>query len=156
MASFTTRSVAPASPADTFRYITDVAHWPAFPGFGPVPAITRASLTEGTEMALGSRVRVENSDHSVHHERVMVFEPGRLLELRMEVGRPASWVMARIEERVELAPLGNGTGITRSFVMVPASFLTAPLVWCLTHWFLRQAVERHNARVAEALKVGGG
>jgi hypothetical protein len=149
MPSFVTQSQNRRSPAETFAYITTLANWSSFPGHGPLPAIIRATADE--PLRLGTRVRVENSDGSVHHEIVITFEPDRRYSTRMELVPPASYLMKYIHEDVVLTATAAGTQVTRRFETVPRSWLTAPLVALITFVFLRPAVRKHDHAVAAAL-----
>lgn len=147
MPTFTTESTLPAPPERVFAYIVDLSKWPLFTGYGPLPGIAEASVEGGT-VGLGSRIRVRNTDGSVHHEVVEVFEPGRRYVIRMELAPPVSYVMASIHETVALEPEGDGTRMRRTFVVTPRSWLTAPIAWLFGGVLLPRAVERHNAAAA--------
>lgn len=145
------------SPDETFTYIVTLANWTEFRGYGFLPGIVEASLPDGApippasrQVALGSRIRVENTDGSVHHEVVQAFEPGRRYAIRMELAPPVSYLMARIDERVDLEATPTGTRVTRTFDVVPRGWWTAPLVWLVAK-VLRRAVVRHDEAVAGAL-----
>lgn len=152
MPSFTTTDEFPCSPSVIFDGIVDLTKWSAFQGYGPLPGIREATLPVGEQLGLGSRVRVLNTDGSVHHEVVRIFEPHRRYSVVMELSPPASYLMNRIEEDIELTetPAG-GTRMTRTFTTVPRSILIAPHVWLLTHGLLRRAVIRHNQRIHQEL-----
>ena len=105
-------------------------------------------LLEGGEVRLGSRIRVRNTDGSVHHEVVEAFEPGRRYVIRMELAPPVSYVMAAIHETVELEPADGGTRMRRTFVVTPRAWFTAPIAWFFGGVLLPRAVERHNATAA--------
>lgn len=151
MPSFTAISKTAAAPAEVFRFIVTLANWPAFRGFGPLPGITEASTDGGAPLALGSRVRVCNTDGSIHHEVVTAFEPPARYAVRMELGPPASRIMRWIDEDVRLEPVSGGTCIRRRFQTRARSWITAPLVWLVTVLLLRPAVRRHDRAVAAAL-----
>lgn len=152
MPTFTTVSEAPASPDATFAFICDLSRWPLFRGYGPLPGIAEASV-DGNIVGPNSRIRVRNTDGSVHHEVVQAFEPGRRYVIRMELAPPVSYVMAWIEETVLLEPIagGSGTRLRRTFVVTPRTWLTAPIAWLFGGVLLPRAVERHNRAVADAL-----
>jgi len=151
MPSFTTVNRIPVPPADVFAYLVTLSNWPTFTGYGPLPGIVEASLPDGGAIGQGSRVRVRNTDGSVHHEVVTSFVHGERYCVRMELVPPASRLMDRIEEEVALSPVAVGTEIRRRFETFPRSVLTAPLVGIVTHVFLRRAVEQHDRAVAAAL-----
>jgi hypothetical protein len=152
VAWFQTRSDVATRPGLAFAHIIDLDAWPSFPGFGPVPGIVEATLANGAEIGVGSRIRVTNTDGSVHHEVIQAFEVGRHLTIQMELTPPASYVMAGIEERVDVEAHGEGTRITRRFTVRPRWFFTAPIAWLIAHGFLHRAVERHNAAVRAVLE----
>ncbi len=149
MPTFTTVSTNPASPEANFTFVTNLENWPTFTGFGPLPGIRRA--TANAPLALGTRVRVENTDNSVHQEIVTAFEPGRRYAVRMEVVPPASWLMRHIDEELLLEPVEAGTRVHRRFTTVARSWLTAPVVWFITFFLLKPAVLKHDAVAAQAL-----
>jgi hypothetical protein len=151
MPSFTTVFTAPCDPGVTFAYMIDLQNWPSFEGWGPLPGIVRAELAPGEAMAAGARVRVTNTDGSVHHETVTAFLPDRHYRVRMELGDPARRLLSSIEESVELSAIAGGTRIERQFTVTPRSRWTAPLAWVVAKLFLRRAVERHNRAVTRAL-----
>ena len=153
MARITICDEFPGPTSVIFGGIVDLSKWSAFQGYGPLPGIREATLPEGEQLRLGSRVRVLNTDGTVHHEVVRTFEPHRRYSVVMELSPPASYLMDRIEEDVELSetPTG-GTRMTRTFITVPRSVLTAPLVWLLTHGLLRKAVIRHNRLIQRELR----
>ena len=151
VASFETRSLTPRTPEETFALIRDLSRWPLFRGWGPLPGIREATLPDGGQVTLGSRIRVTNTDGSVHHETVVALEPARLYTVRMELSRPASWIIGGIVETVSLAPVPEGTRLVRRFSVTARSVFTAPLAWLITRVFLRRAVLRHDAAVVAAL-----
>lgn len=153
MPSFTTSSSAPAAPEAVMRFILDLDNWSMFPGYGPVPAIRKAELV-GDRFEVGARIRVTNSDGSVHHERVAVLEPLRYV-VEMELDPPASWVMATIRETVDLSAAPEGTRIERTFDVEPRSVVTAPFVALVARW-LERGIRRHNEAVAAAFAANSG
>ena len=150
MPGFVTTSETARPPDETFDFMVDLSRWSTFRGFGPVPGIVRAELVEGASIGQGSRVRVVNTDDSVHHEVIVRFERGRHLGLRMELSPPASYVLDGIDETVELTPSGRGTRVERRFELRARSRLTAPVAW-LVRRMLRRAVEAHDRAVVAAL-----
>jgi hypothetical protein len=153
MPFFVTEVILRRPPGEVFDFICDLSRWPLFRGYGPIPGIEEARLPEGDAMAVGSRVRVRNTDGSVHHEVVTRLEPGRAFAVRMELSPPASLVLARIEETVDLTPVPGGTRMVRSFTTTPRSSLVAPLAWLVGAVLLRKATEAQNRRVARILAV---
>lgn len=153
MSGFVTRSIVPRPPEEVFAHLVDLDHWPSFRGWGPLPGIVRAESDDGTRrLVVGARVRVTNTDGSVHLEVVEELVVGRLYRVRMELAAPTATLMARIDERVDLAPTADGTLVTRRFDVTPRSRFTAPLAWLVARLFLRQAVRIHDRAVARALE----
>lgn len=150
MPAFELIAHSPCSPEITFAFITDLSRWDSFRGSGPLPGIVRASL-DGTSMGPGARVRVENTDGSVHHENFVDFVPGKGLQIRMELSPPASFVLAGIDEQVELSAEGEGCRIRRRFVLRPRWFFLWPMAWVLCNVFLKRAVDAHNREVVGLL-----
>ena len=150
MPRFETRSMLPQPPAIVFGHILDLSQWPLFRGDGPLPGIVRAELAGPGPLGVGTRIRVTNTDRSVHHEVIEELVPGERYRVRMELTPPASWLMARIDETVTLSPATGGTEISRRFDVVPRSLATAPICWLIAK-LLRRAVETHNNAVAAAL-----
>lgn len=152
MSGFVTVSQTTRPPAETFAYIVDLTNWPSFRGWGPLPGIVSAELVGGgSHLAAGARVRVTNTDGSIHLEVVEELVVDRRYRVRMELGSPANRLLAQIDEIVELAPSANGTRIVRSFEVTPRSLWTAPLAWLIAKVFLRRAVLAHDLAVARAL-----
>jgi hypothetical protein len=157
--AFVTRSEIPVPPAVVFAHLVDLDSWSSFRGWGPLPGIVSATIAQGSSetgrLALGARVRVENTDGSVHHEIVEEFDPPSRYRVRMELVPPASRILARIDEAIDLELFPNGTRVRRSFVVTPRSRWTAPLAWLIARLFLRRAVEVHDRAVAATLREQG-
>lgn len=154
MPRFSTCNDVERAPGEVFEHVCDLSRWPSFKGWGPVPGIAEASLARGAAMGPGARVRVRNTDGSVHHEVVEAFERGRLYVLRMELEPPASRVLETITEEVVLEPLpAGGTRVIRTFTLTPRSALAAPVAW-LASACLRRAVAAHDRAVASELRSG--
>lgn len=156
MPTFTVESEAPVTPEETFAFICDLTKWPLFRGYGPLPGIAEATVEGGGAVGPGARIRVRNTDGSVHHEVVHTFEPGRRYAVRMELAPPVSYVMAGIGETVELEASAGGTKVRRTFVVAPRSLLTAPVAWLFGGVLLPRAVAAHDAAVAEAMAAAKG
>lgn len=149
-----TSNELPIEPLAVFNTIIDLQKWKLFKGRGPLPGIAEASLPPTEVMRLGARVRVQNTDGSVHHEVVTRFEPGRCYAIRMELAAPASWVIGGIDEQVDLEPTPGGTRVFRRFLVQPRLILTAPIAWLVTRLFLEPAVVAHDRAVAATTMIG--
>lgn len=155
MPGFVTSSIVPRPPETVFAYIVDLDNWPSFRGWGPLPGIVRAELADGTrQLVVGARVRVTNTDGSVHHEIVEELVPGRRYRVRMELGAPAAALMARIDEQVDLEATSQGTLVRRRFDVTARSWQTAPLAWLVAKLLLYRAVRAHDWSLADALGAG--
>ncbi len=133
-----------------FAGIYDLAIWSRFAGYGPMPGMVHAEVEGGGALGLGARVRGTNSDGSVHHEIVDVFEPSQVYAIHMDVtSSPAGRVFANIEEKLtfEATALG-GTRIVRSFRTTLRAWYLAPTAWIVTHGLLAPVVRRHDRAVA--------
>lgn len=147
MPAFETTSASSAPPEAVWAFMLDTSKWTLFEGYGPIPGIVGATL-DG-EPAVGKRFRVENTDGSVHHERITTFEPYTRYAVTMEVAPPVSWVLAGVDETVWLEPTpAGGTRIRRRFDVRPAGFWAWPWTWVIARFLLPRAVERHNAASA--------
>lgn len=153
LAEFSTTTLAPVPPESVFAFITNLANWTSFTGWGPLPGIAEASLPPGETMREGARVAVVNTDGSRHHEVVTRFEPGRAYAVRMELTPPAAYLMEGIEELVLLRAEGAGTRIDRTFSVRARSIFTFPMVHFITHVMLRRAVLAHDARCAALMRA---
>jgi hypothetical protein len=129
-------------------------NWSNFHGYGIVPGITEATHAETTlpanaPLQPGARIRVKNTDGSVHHEEIHIYVPGRRYSLRVEP--PNNLLVSSIMEEVELEPVGTGCRMVRRFTLIPRFRALLPLVALLSHLMMRRAVERHNRVVMAAL-----
>lgn len=149
MPRFTTESLLPRPPAEVFTYITNLENWTTFTGYGPLPGIK--SATAPGPLALGTSVRVQDTDGTTHNEVITLFEPPHRYAVRMELVPPASYLMAHILEEINMHPYGQGTKIVRTFTTVPRNAFTGFAVWLITFLFLRPAVQKHDATVLGVL-----
>ncbi|HND33430.1 MAG TPA: SRPBCC family protein [Myxococcota bacterium] len=155
MPSFELQVSSPASAARTFAAITDLSLWNSFKGAGPVPGIVRATLASGT-VGLGGKVRVENTDGSVHHETFTEFVPDKKIHLSMELRPPVSYIMGAMEETLELEGQGATCTLRRRFEVRARFFFTWPMAYVLCTVFLKRACEQHNAEVMRRLAAQSG
>ena len=155
MPSFELRVRSPVSAARTFAAITDLSLWSSFRGAGPVPGIVRATLVSGT-VGPGGRVRVENTDGSVHHETYVDFIQDKRVHLSMELRPPVSYVMGAMEETIELEGTGESCTLRRRFEVRARFFFTWPLAFVLWRVFMNRACEVHNAEVMQRLAAQSG
>lgn len=125
------------------QQILDLAKWPDFHGYGPIPGIKTAEFEVRTPNIVGSRIRVMNQDGSSHVEEIVEWQPDQRLRLRMgEFSAPLSRLATGFVERWEFRQERNKTNVTRSFELNAKSITTWPLLWLIS-FFLKRAIARH-------------
>lgn len=151
--TFTCRETLALAPEAIAAQILDVANWPTFEGYGPLPGVRSAEFEVETAEVVGSRVRVVNTDGSTHVEDVVEWQTDRRLVLRMsEFSPPLSRLTDRFEEVWAFERDGERTNVTRTFSLRPKSAV-ARLPLLLISLLLRRAVERHLRRMREQVSV---
>jgi Polyketide cyclase / dehydrase and lipid transport len=141
--TFVCHETLPLAPEDIAAQILDVAKWPGFRGFWPIPGIKRAQFETRTPTITGSRIRVTNQDGSSHVEEIVEWQPGRRLQLRMgEFSAPLSRLATGFVETWEFEREGDKTKVIRFFEMSARSILTKPVLWLIS-FFLQRAIARH-------------
>lgn len=150
MPGFTTVQELPVPPDRMFAFLLSVESWGLWSGYGPMPGIVRAERLGGT-WGVGTRVRVHNTDGSVHHERITCFEPPVRYAVTMELPPKAQALMSAVDETLVLEPTATGTRLTRTFTTTPRAWWATPLVWAVTLGLLRPAARRHNEAAAAHL-----
>jgi hypothetical protein len=133
-----------ASPAAFFERILDVASWPSWHGYGPIPGIREARFLARTENGVGSRIGVTNSDGTTHVEEVIAWQPPHAAELRIaELSPPLSRLATHMLERWRVEPGENGgSRVTRTFELHAAG-IAGRLALPIVAFFLGRAVARH-------------
>src|SRR5204862_6286733 len=97
--TFTCRETLPLSPADIAGQILDVAKWPEFTGYGPIPGIKSAEFEARTPEVVGTRIRVTNTDGSTHVEEIIEWQPdARLVLHTTDFSPPLARLAARLVE----------------------------------------------------------
>jgi hypothetical protein len=141
--NFSCEETLPLASADIARQILDLARWPDFDGYGPIPGIRVAKFDVQTPGIIGSRIRVTNRDGSSHFEEIVEWQPDHRLRLRMkDFSPPLSHLATEFEEMWEFKRTNNGTHITRSFRLHAKSGLTRSLLRVIA-FFLKRAIARH-------------
>jgi hypothetical protein len=113
---------------DVFALATDHAVIPElFRGFGPIPAIEKISMIEGSGLTAGSVRLVENSDGSKLRERIVLFNPPREQQYILESGfrPPFSLLVSSGQGHWTFNRSSNGTLVTWNFSFT----LTHPLAY---------------------------
>ena len=152
--SFSCKATLNLAPEDIARQILDLAKWPDFHGYGPIPAIKIAAFDVQTPAVIGTRIRVTNLDGSSHVEEIVEWQPDQRVRLEMkEFSPPLSRLASGFEETWEFKRTENGTHVTRSFRLHAKSFLARLLLWAIS-FLLKRAIARHlremrTSRVAD-------
>jgi hypothetical protein len=140
---FVCTATLPISAERIAAEILDVAKWPGFRGYGPIPGIESAEFDVQTADVVGSRIRVKNRDGSAHVEEIVEWRVGERLQLRMgDFSPPLSRLASRFVETWDFRPRGNETDVVRTFEMHAKSAATKPLLWLIS-FFVKRAIARH-------------
>jgi hypothetical protein len=149
--TFTCEATVPLSAEAIAGRILDVASWPTFAGYGPLPGVGSAAFEVRTPAVVGSRVRVRNTDGSGHVEEIAEWEPDRRVRLVMTgFSPPLCRLATRFEETWTFEPVADGTNAVRSFELHPRSAFARPLLWIISR-LLRRAVARHLRELGPAV-----
>ena len=150
--TFTLHETLPLSPEAIAEQILDVAKWPDFHGYGPIPGIKSAEFETRTPNVVGSRIRVTNLDGSTHVEEIVEWQPDRRLQLQMgSFSKPLSCLATRFVETWKFERVGNETKVARSFELNATSMLAKPVLWFIS-FFLKRAIARHLTEIKQAAK----
>ena len=150
--TFACHETLPLAPEEIAQQILDVAKWPDFRGYGPIPGIKAAEFETKTPSVVGSRIRVSNLDGSSHVEEIVEWKPDRRLQLQMgDFSKPLSRLATGFVETWEFERVGNETKVTRSFVLNAKSMVTKPVLWFIS-FFLKRAIARHLTEIKQAAK----
>lgn len=151
---FTCSQTFDAAPESISRQILDIARWPAFRGFGPLPGIRAAELENLPDGIVGGRIRVTNTDGSTHVEEILEWDPERRVRLRLgDFSPPLARLATSFEETWEFVRIGDATLVDRSFTLHPRSSLTRPLLGMIA-LLLRRAVARHLQDISKDAASG--
>jgi hypothetical protein len=122
--TFACHETLPLAPEEIAEQILDVAKWPDFRGYGPIPGIKSAEFETRTPNVIGSRIRVTNLDGSNHVEEIVEWQPDRRIQLQMgNFSKPLSRLAASFVETWEFERVGNETKVARSFELNANSML---------------------------------
>ena len=151
--TFVCKATLPLAPEDIANQILDVAKWPDFRGYGPIPGIKIAEFEIRTANIVGSRIRVTNLDGSTHVEEIVVWRPGEVLQLHMQnFSPPLSRLATGFVETWEFQQVGSETKISRSFEMNAKSMATWPFLWLISI-ILKRAIARHLNEIGHTPKA---
>lgn len=150
--TFACHETLPLAPEEIDQQILDVAKWPDFRGYGPIPGIKSAEFETRTPNVVGTRIRVTNLDESSHVEEIVEWQPDRRLQLQMgNFSKPLSRLATSFVETWEFERVGNETKAIRSFELNAKSMLTKPVLWLIS-FFLKRAIARHLTEIKHAAK----
>ena len=145
--TFVCKSTLPLSPEDIANQILDVAKWPDFRGYGPIPGIKIAEFEIRTANIVGSRIRVTNLDGSTHAEEIVEWQPDHRLQLHMQdFSPPLSRLATGFVETWEFQRVGSETKISRFFKMNAKSIAAWPVLWLIS-FVLKRAIDRHLLQI---------
>jgi Polyketide cyclase / dehydrase and lipid transport len=131
------------APEDVARQILDLAKWPDFHGYGPLPGIKVAEFEVRTPNIVGSRIRVTNQDGSSHVEEIVEWQPTQRIRLHIkEFSLPLSRLATLFVETWDIERVGNEAKVTRSFEMNAKSILAWPVVSMIS-FLLKRAIAQH-------------
>lgn len=149
---FTCHEIVQLAPTEIAEQILDVAKWPEFRGYGPIPGIKSADFEMRTPNVVGSRIRVTNLDGSTHVEEIVEWQPDHRLQLQMgNFSKPLSRLATFFVETWDFERGGNETKVARSFELNSRSILTKPILWLISI-FLKRAIARHLTEIKHAVK----
>ncbi len=141
--TFTCPETLPLAPEEIAEQILDLAKWPEFHGWGPIPGIRTAEFEVRTPNIVGTRIRVTNLDGSTHVEEIVEWQPDRRLQLRMgEFSAPLSRLATEFVETWDFERKDDKTKVMRSFEMHAKSMAAWPILWVIS-FLLKKAIARH-------------
>ena len=147
---FSCAGTVPLAPEDIAGQILDLANWPAYTGFWPLPGIKSAEFEVRTPEIVGTRFRVTDTNGSTHVEEIVEWQPSHRLQIRMhDFAPPLSRLATRFEEIWHFERTSQGTAVIRSFELHPTSPFAKPFLWLIS-LLLRRAIARHLRQMAAA------
>ncbi len=140
---FCCRDTLSLAPEEIARRMLDLANWPAFTGYGPLPGIKSAEFELRTPDVVGTRIRVFNADGSTHVEQIIEWQPERRLQLRMlDFSPPLSRLATHIDETWDFKRIGEATEVARCLELQPKSAWAWPVLRLIAP-LLKGAIARH-------------
>ena len=86
--TFSCHETLPLAPEEIAKQILDLANWPRFHGYGPLPGIKVAEFDVRPEGVVGTRIRVTNMDGSGHVEEIVEWRPDQRIRLEFKEFSP--------------------------------------------------------------------
>ena len=141
--TFACRKTLLLEPEAIANQILDLAKWPDFRGYGPMPGIKSAEFESRTANVVGSRIRVTNLDGSTHIEEIVEWQPDKRLQLLIkDFSQPLSRLATSFVETWEFQQIDDKTKVLRSFEMNARSRTAWPILWLIS-FVLKRAIDRH-------------
>ncbi len=145
---FTCEAEFSIPPEELAEGILDLARWPEFDGYGPLPGIRSAEFLVHTPDIIGTRIRVTNRDGSTHVEEIREWDPHRHVSLHMDTFvLPLSRLATHFEEAWHFERRDKTTYVKRVFKLYPTNHLSQIALWLISRLF-RRAVSRHFQKMA--------
>jgi len=134
---------------EIFEGLIQLENWNSFKGYGPLPGIREATFVLRSEEGTGSVIKVENTDGSVHQERILEWLPEERAVIELSgFAFPLSAFATRFVETWSFAGEGEGSLVRRDFELYPVNDFIRPVLWLLS-LLLRRAVSRHLKGLAK-------
>lgn len=128
--------------------IANTASWTTFRGYGPLPGVVEAVYEHRTDLMVGSRIRVRNTDGSGHVEEITAWAPGQEVAMTLHsFTPPLSALATHITEIWRFEAEQGSTLVTRTLGLHPRQRRARPALWLIAQ-LLRRAVARHLAEIA--------
>ena len=145
--TFACRKTLSLAPEAISNQILDLAKWPDFRGYGPIPGIKSAEFDTRTANVVGSRIRVTNLDGSTHVEEIVEWQPDNSLQLLMQnFSPPLSRLATSFVETWDFQRINDKTMVLRSFEMNARSIAAWPVLWLIS-FVLKRAIDRHLLQI---------
>lgn len=141
---FSCQAMFSLTPQEIAARILDLANWPQFRGYWPIPGIQQAEFEVRTAEVVGTRIRVVNTDGSRHIEEITIWDPDHHIQMQMTgFSPPLSYLATSFVENWRFQQDGDGTEVVRAFELnARKAWAKLPLI--LIAVFLKRAIERQQ------------
>ena len=149
--TFVCKETLALHPQEIAQQILNVANWPDFHGYWPIPGIKVAEFEVRTPGIVGTRIRVTDLDGSTHVEEIVEWQPDHRLRLHFqELSPPFSRLATGIVELWEFQRVGTETKVIRSFEIHAKWIGTWLMLWGIS-FLLKKAIHRHLRQMKQAM-----
>jgi hypothetical protein len=129
------------TPHEIGAMILDLATWPTFPGWGPLPGIKSAAFEREIAGVAGTRIAVRTTDGSTYVEEIIEWDLPRTIRIRLaEFSPPLNKLATHFEESWRFEQ--GAARAVRAFELYPRRWWTRSALW-LIRPMLKAAVRRH-------------